>query len=609
MAYQALYRVWRSQKFSDIIGQTAISQTLKNAIANHKTSHAYLFTGPRGTGKTSAAKIFAKAINCPHQVDGEPCNVCEICLGITAGKINDVIEIDAASNNGVDEIRELRDKVKYAPTQTAFKVYIIDEVHMLSTGAFNALLKTLEEPPESVIFILATTEPHKIPATIISRTQRFDFKKIEVSDIVPHLKEILDKMNVPYEDDALLTVALAAEGGMRDALSILDQTIAFSGEKITQEAALVVTGSLSSATLITFLQQISDHDVEKSLATLANILQNGKEPKRLVENVMNELRDVLMYQQSPAFLNKQTNQITPEFIALTQNLAPETIYTAFNILNETQQNLRFTNAGRLYLEVMTVKLATIANKAESSPVAPAKILSEKMSMENKSALTNEENGLENRDEMNHLQETIKQLQQQVNTLSQQMQTGHAQRPQKSQPATRSNTPTAEIPKARVYEVLKNARREDLQAVRHHWEDLLQILDVTQRAMLKAGEVVAASKDAMVIAFDYEFLASRAQADTYLHQVVSQAFDQLIGQPFQLVAIPKEAWPTLRKNFIALHKDELKASSDSEPEENAEGNMAHLADEEVEVAPDNKNDQLVEQAVALFGTDLVEVLED
>ena len=229
MAYQALYRVWRSQRFDDVVGQKAITQTLKNAIVQKKTSHAYLFTGPRGTGKTSAAKIFAKAINCKHSQDGEPCNVCETCVAITEGRLNDVIEIDAASNNGVEEIRDIRDKAKYAPTQAEYKVYIIDEVHMLSTGAFNALLKTLEEPPQNVIFILATTEPHKIPLTIISRTQRFDFKRISTQDIVDHMAHIMQEMALDYEEQALYVIGRAAEGGMRDALSILDQTISFSG--------------------------------------------------------------------------------------------------------------------------------------------------------------------------------------------------------------------------------------------------------------------------------------------------------------------------------------------------------------------------------------------
>ena len=216
MSYQALYRVWRPQRFRDLVGQQIVSTTLKNAIITKKISHAYLFAGPRGTGKTSAAKIFAKAVNCHHQTDGEPCNKCELCQAITAGQLNDVIEIDAASNNGVEQIRDIRDKVKYAPTQADYKVYIIDEVHMLSTGAFNALLKTLEEPPANVIFILATTEPHKIPLTIISRVQRFDFRRISAKDAFERMKYILDQKKVSYQEDALWVIANAAEGGMRD---------------------------------------------------------------------------------------------------------------------------------------------------------------------------------------------------------------------------------------------------------------------------------------------------------------------------------------------------------------------------------------------------------
>lgn len=245
MSYQALYRVWRPQSFEDMVGQEHITKTIQNALMQDKLSHAYLFSGPRGTGKTSAAKIIAKAVNCERAPISEPCNECDACRGITNGTISDVLEIDAASNTGVDDIRDIRDKVKFAPSSVTYKVYIIDEVHMLSTGAFNALLKTLEEPPSHVIFILATTEPHKIPATIVSRCQRFDFKRISSQSIIGRMRQIVDANGTEVEEEALQLLARAAEGGMRDALSLLDQAISYSDDVVRVEDVLSVTGSAS----------------------------------------------------------------------------------------------------------------------------------------------------------------------------------------------------------------------------------------------------------------------------------------------------------------------------------------------------------------------------
>ena len=276
MEYQALYRAFRPQTFEDVVGQKHVTKTLRNAIIRDKESHAYLFSGPRGTGKTSIAKIFAKALNCRFGAEGEPCNECDICMSITEGSANDVIEIDAASNNGVDEIRNIREKVKYAPSEAMYKVYIIDEVHMLTTGAFNALLKTLEEPPGHAIFILATTEPHKIPATIISRCQRFDFKAIELNEIVERLKYVAKSESLEYEADAIEYIARTSEGGMRDALSIMDQVIAYSNNAITLDDAIMITGGIKSEELNEWLKLIDHRDSREAFIKYHQFIEEGK---------------------------------------------------------------------------------------------------------------------------------------------------------------------------------------------------------------------------------------------------------------------------------------------------------------------------------------------
>lgn len=600
MAYQALYRVFRSQRFSDLIGQTAITQTLKNAIATKKTSHAYLFTGPRGTGKTSAAKIFAKAINCPNSVDGEPCNVCPTCVAITEGRLNDVIEIDAASNNGVDEIRELRDKVKYAPTQAEFKVYIIDEVHMLSPGAFNALLKTLEEPPKSVIFILATTEPHKIPATIISRTQRFDFKKISTVDIVNHEKEILDQVKVPFEEEALYVVAKAADGGMRDALSILDQAISFGDGNVTTEAALTVTGSLSQEKLAEYLELVLAHNVEGSLEKLTDILQLGIEPKRFIENVMFYLRDLLMYQQAPQLLTAQKSQLEPSFIALAKEISADIVYDDLKILSATQQDLRFTNQGRIYLEVTTVKLATekVAQKnvvgSSATQVAPA-------SANPKSAEpTPTDENLEQ--QLHQLTQHVEQLEKKLNQVEHQ---DKKMVPARSTLKTRPNF-KQEIPKKKVYAVLNAATREYIQMLRQNWDDVLQILTPMQKAKLQSGEVKAVSEHAFVFAFEYGIISQQVAGDADLLNAVAEASARIINLRLELVPIPEEAWPDLRKAFI----DERNAapSTNAAELENQQGAIVESQDEEKETE-DKIETELVNHAKTLFGADSIEIKND
>ena len=278
MSYMALYRKFRPDEFEDVKGQTAIVKTLRNQIKADRIGHAYLFCGTRGTGKTTVAKIFAKAVNCEHPVEGSPCGKCDICRSISGGTSMNVIEIDAASNNGVDNIREIREEVAYRPTEGRYKVYIIDEVHMLSIGAFNALLKTLEEPPEYVIFILATTEAHKIPITILSRCQRYDFKRITVDTIAGRLKELIDKEQWDVEEKAVRYIARMADGSMRDALSLLDQCAAFYiGEKLTYDHALEVLGAVDTEVFSRLLRDLIGMDVHTVVETVHELTMQGRE--------------------------------------------------------------------------------------------------------------------------------------------------------------------------------------------------------------------------------------------------------------------------------------------------------------------------------------------
>lgn len=586
MAYQALYRVWRSQRFDDVVGQKAITQTLKNAIVQKKTSHAYLFTGPRGTGKTSAAKIFAKAINCKHSQDGEPCNVCETCVAITEGCLNDVIEIDAASNNGVEEIRDIRDKAKYAPTQAEYKVYIIDEVHMLSTGAFNALLKTLEEPPQNVIFILATTEPHKIPLTIISRTQRFDFKRISTQDIVDHMAHIMQEMALDYEEQALYVIGRAAEGGMRDALSILDQTISFSDEKVTLEDAMQVTGSLTYEMMDHYIQCCVAGDVERALEGLESILGEGKEARRFLEDLLLYCRDLLMYQQAPKLLAEKAGTLTEAFKELATQTPAEKIYQLIQILSDTQNEIRFTNNANIYLEVATVKLAkTVQPNKHNTPET-----------------ANQDGSAEGNPELADLQNQIGQLKKELAELKKHGVAAKEADAPRQQARPQAPKSSFRVPTERVYQVLNEATRTHLMNVKNVWEDLLQTLSVTQRAMLKASEPVAASPKGIVVAFDYEIVCARATDDEEMQLAFNNNLSRLMDYTPEMVCITRESWPKLRQSFINQNQGSL---NHSEPE----NEMARLADEPPVTNEHSQENPVVDEAIAMFGEELVEVLDD
>jgi len=364
MAYKALYRTYRPATFDEIAGQEHITKTFRNALKNNKIAHAYLFSGPRGTGKTTIAKIIAKAVNCEHAPVENPCNECAICRGIDNNSISDVIEIDAASNNGVDEIREIRDKVKYLPGVGKYKVYIIDEVHMLSIGAFNALLKTLEEPPKHVIFILATTEPHKIPATIHSRCQRFDFRGVSVPEIIGRLNTIIEEESISIEDEAVKVIAESAEGGMRDAISLLDQVISYTEDKITIDDIHAIKGTVSNNSLLHIAEAIYKNNAVEAIKQLDELVSLGKEAPRLVGNLIKFYRDILIYKNVNTSEMEQLIYSDPKFKELSKNLSNNLIFYYIDILNKTQNDMKRTSNAKLYMELALIKMVDKVEKQE-----------------------------------------------------------------------------------------------------------------------------------------------------------------------------------------------------------------------------------------------------
>ena len=359
MSYTALYRKFRPQEFEDVKGQEHIVTTLKNQIKADRIGHAYLFCGTRGTGKTTVAKIFAKAVNCEHPVDGSPCGKCPACQGIAAGTSMNVIENDAASNNGVDNIRQIREEVSYRPTEGKYKVYIIDEVHMLSAGAFNALLKTLEEPPAYVIFILATTEAHKIPITILSRCQRYDFHRISIDTITDRLAELMRTEQVDVEERALRYVAKAGDGSMRDALSLLDQCIAFHlGEKLTYENVLEVLGAVDTEVFSALLRQVLAKDVTGAIRTVDHLVDQGRELGQMVNDFTWYMRNLLLI-QSADDMEEVLDMSADHLAALkeeAQMVEPETLIRYIRIFSELSSQIRYAAQKRILLEIAIIKL-------------------------------------------------------------------------------------------------------------------------------------------------------------------------------------------------------------------------------------------------------------
>lgn len=577
MSYQALYRVWRPQTFEDLVGQDMITKTLKNALATKQTTHAYLFAGPRGTGKTSCAKLFAKALNCPNQVNGDPCNECETCKAITAGRLNDVIEIDAASNNGVEEIRDIRDKVKYAPTQADYKVYIIDEVHMLSTSAFNALLKTLEEPPANVVFILATTDPHKIPATIISRTQRFDFKRITSGAILERMEYILKQKQFEYDEKALNVIARAAEGGMRDALSILDQVLSFGDNKVTLDNALLVTGSVTRENLIKYLSQVQNHETVAGLQTIHAILDEGKDTKCLLEDLINCCRDLLLYKQAPEMLEQTGSvMIDDEFKSMAEKSNPETLYRYIDTLNEQQENMRYSMHQSVYLEVLTVKLAKIDGK------------------ERKTSVQSLQTAPETLNELNDLQRQVKELKDQVKNLLGKTNRGFSDE-KTSRPAKKTvQRYEIKIDVASIYRILGSATKIDKNRFLDCMKDILSTLNISSKAMFKMCEIEAAGPEGIILSFNNEFICGRIINEERVRDEFENSVGRIYGDAKKIVYVPKNRWLNIRQEYIKQMRS---------------GTIPKAAAEIPSDQTKEHEDDIVQEAEDIFGKDLIEIKED
>ncbi len=573
MAYQALYRVWRPQTFADVVGQDVITQTLRNAVASNMTSHAYLFSGPRGTGKTSCAKILAKAVNCLNPHDGEPCNECEICKAANENRLNDVIEIDAASNNGVEEIRDIRDKVKYAPTEAKFKVYIIDEVHMLSQGAFNALLKTLEEPPENVMFILATTEPQKIPATIISRTQSFTFRRISRQDILDRMELILNDKQIEYDEEALNIIAASAEGGMRDALSILDQALSFGDDKLTLNNAQEVTGALSNEQIVAYMTAVAENKPADALTSLYNILSSGRSAIRFTEMIIRVCRNLILYNSNSDLSNQMDTTITTkEMLSIADKFDNDRLFYIVDQVSNTQRNLKNSNQTDVYMEILTVKISEPKIESTDNPTsAPA------VSADN--------------EDVDRLNDEVQKLKSEIKNIAAQPATATTNSAAPVKPVHKNVNKKSRLNKTAIYKVLSSATKQDLNAAKDIWPDVMNMLSVTQRAMMRVSEPVAACTDGLVMAFDYPMWYEQAQEDQDLLDSLTDDVSKLMKKDVQIVMVPKDDWPTIRQEYISNNID-LDNNNDvkSKPEAST-------------------SDSTVDEAVKLFGEDNVDIKND
>lgn len=599
MSHLALYRAWRPQSFADVVGQDMIIQTLKNALAEGRLTHAYLFNGPRGTGKTTAAKLLAKAVNCLNGPAPEPCNECEMCRRIADGSLVDVIELDAASNNGVDEIRDIREKVKYAPTEARYKVYIIDEVHMLTIGAFNALLKTLEEPPPHVIFILATTEPHKLPVTIISRCQRYDFRRIAPGVIVDRLKTICRAENIEAEEQALWQVARLADGGMRDALSLLDQVIAASGRTITLHDVVAVTGSLPLERFAKMAEAALAGDIGTALELTEHMLGEGKNAEKCLEDFITFYRDVLLLKLLPG-----REERGDEADALRRRVADayETrqLFRAIELLSRASGDLKYAAQPGIVFEVSLLKLCTSlgedgrsgddsANgatrttlRAEPAAAAPGHDPAALAALERRIA------ALEARFAATGAALTAP-------AAASAPPPGAARRPAFG--AVDASGKAAARPKLNLEPFLREEGAEALREITSRWAELLNRVKerkISVHAWLRDGEPKAVSGDEVLVAFK-NVIHRETTEKPGNRQLIEQAMAETYRRPLVLRTVMLSQW------------EEAKAAAGETSAARAAAEPLRLEQDDPSAEP--AEPPWVREAIDLFGEDMVVIKED
>ncbi|EJL29546.1 DNA polymerase III subunit gamma/tau [Brevibacillus sp. BC25] len=530
MAYTALYRVYRPQTFQDVVGQEHVTTTLRNALRENRLSHAYLFNGPRGTGKTSAAKIMAKAVNCEQPIDGEPCNQCDTCRAISNGSVTDVLEIDAASNRGVEEIRDIRDKVKFAPSDVRYKVYIIDEVHMLTTEAFNALLKTLEEPPSHVIFILATTEPHKLPATIISRCQRFDFHRIPLRVMVDLLQKICQSQGVQVEEQALQLVAKMAEGGARDALSLLDQAISYSKDEVRASDIMQITGTVAQSYFSVLARHIAENDVAQVMEQFDTVMVQGKDPEQFLHDFLYYYRDMLLLKTAPQLEEiVERTMIDDQFAEVAKLYSFPVLYAAIETCNQALSQLKWSTYARVLVELTLAKMCQPnANATESMGASP-------VNSEELTAMSNRIRVLEER--------LVQVMQGQVSIPGQQK----AEETRKNEPRRIvAASGGSRTPMNRVREVAKAMDENLTRQVRGQWSQILTELKkikIQYQAWLVNGQPVAAGNEAVVVTFNSAIHCDKTM-EAELRSVIERVMSTVLGKPLQLLSVMEEEWQSV-----------------------------------------------------------------